>query len=242
MTETKKVSLKLKTLSEIGDIQFVSSGIAEIDAITKIPRARITELYGLQGVGKSSLVMVMLSNISKEGRVLYVDAENALNPERLKSYGGVAKNIDISDESILEHIAELTITSLKKYDVIVVDSVASLISRSESEGAVGDQFVGLKARLMGQWMRRLIGPLGKSKCALVFINQIRESMIAYGNPQFTPGGKALPYAASLRIELKTAKADRIIKDGVTTGHRVNFEITKSRICPPHQKGSFKLIY
>lgn len=231
----------VKTLAEYGEIQYITSGVEEIDAITKFPRGRIIEIYGLQGVGKSDLVQQCLSNMSHEGKVLYIDAENALNPARLLAKGGDAKNIVISDMCILEDVAQYTLGVLNDYDVIVVDSVATLVTRSEAEGETGDQFVGLKARLMGQWMRKLIGPLGKSKCAFVFINQIRESMSMY-TPKFTPGGKALPYAASLRLELSSNKADRIVKDGDTVGHKVKVEVTKSRVCAPHQKTEFKLFY
>lgn len=231
----------IKTLEEYGELQFVSSGIKEIDAITKFPRSRITEIYGLQGVGKSDLVLTCLSAMSKDCRVLYIDAENALNPARLLEKGGNPKNIVISDVSILEEAAKLTIKAVGDYDIIVVDSVATLIPRAESDGETGDQFVGLKARLMGQWMRQINAPLGKSNCALIFINQIREGMSIYV-PKFTPGGKALPYAASLRLELSASKSERIVKDGVSIGHKVNVEVTKSRVCPPHQKTSFKLYY
>lgn len=245
MAKAKKavedVGYSIKPLSEYGELQFITSGIEEIDTITKFPRGRITEIFGLQGVGKSELVQTCLTNMSKEGKVLYIDAENALNPTRLLAKGGVAKNIIVSDMCILEDVAKLTVDSINKYDVIVVDSIATLVTKSEAEGETGDQFVGLKARLMGQWMRKLIGPLGKSKCAVVFINQLREGMSMY-TPTFKPGGKALPYASSLSLHLTANKSDRIVKDGVAVGHWVNVEFTKSRVCPPYQKTRFKLIY
>lgn len=245
MAKAKKavedVGYSIKPLSEYGELQFITSGIEEIDTITKFPRGRITEIFGLQGVGKSELVQTCLTNMSKEGKVLYIDAENALNPTRLLAKGGVAKNIIVSDMCILEDVAKLTVDSINKYDVIVVDSIATLVTKSEAEGETGDQFVGLKARLMGQWMRKLIGPLGKSECAVVFINQLREGMSMY-TPTFKPGGKALPYASSLSLHLTANKSDRLMKDGVAVGHWVNVEFTKSRVCPPHQKTRFKLIY
>ena len=234
----EKAGYTIKPLSEFGELEFVTSGIKEIDDITTFPRGRITEIIGMQGVGKSDLVQTCLTNMSHTAKVLYIDAENALNPTRLIEKGGNAKNIVISDMCILEDVAKYTVDSVNDYDVIVIDSVATLIPKSEAEGETGDQFVGLKARLMGQWMRKLIGPLGKSKCAIVFINQIRESMSMYV-PKFTPGGKALPYAASLRLELTSNKADRL-SDG--SGHWVNVDFIKSRVCPPHQKTKFKLKY
>ena len=245
MAKAKKAvadeGFSIKSLADYGDIEFVTSGIKEIDEITQFPRGRVIEIYGLQGVGKSELVQMCLTNMSKEGKVLYIDAENALNPSRLLAKGGVAKNIIISDMCILEDVAKLTVDSVNKYDVIVVDSVATLVTKAEAEGETGDQFVGLKARLMGQWMRKLIGPLGKSKCAVVFINQMREGMSMF-TPTFKPGGKALPYASSLSLHLTANKSDRIVKDGNAVGHWVNVEFTKSRVCAPHQKTRFKLMY
>jgi len=245
MAKAKKAAaaegFSIKSLADYGDIEFVTSGIKEIDEITQFPRGRIIEIFGLQGVGKSELVQMCLTNMSHTAKVLYIDAENALNPARLLAKGGEANNIIISDMCILEDVAKLTVDSVNKYDVIVIDSVATLVTKGEAEGETGDQFVGLKARLMGQWMRKLIGPLGKSKCAVVFINQIREGMSMY-TPTFKPGGKALPYASSLSLHLTANKSDRIVKEGVSVGHWVNVEITKSRVCPPYQKTRFKLFY
>lgn len=243
MAKAKKEedTIELKPLSEYGEIEFITTGIKEVDEVVKLPKARITEIYGLQGIGKSYLMTKCVSEISKVGKVLYIDAESAINPSRMLEMGGVGKNIVISTEPVLEAVAELVIKNVDKYDVIVVDSIAALIPKSEFEGETGDQFVGLKARLMGQWMRKLIGPLGKSKCAVVFINQMRESMSMYVS-KFTPGGKALPYAASLRLELKTASKDKIIKKGEVAGHWVTAEVTKSRVCKPHQSARFELLY
>ena len=239
----EKAGFTIKTLAEVEDIKFITSGFAEIDEITGgFPRGRITEVHGMASVGKSELVQTCLVNMSKQGKVLYVDAENAMNPQRLRDKGGVAENISISDMHIMEDVANFVTQNVNNYDVIVVDSIATLVPRAESEGETGDQFVGLRARLMGQWMRKIIAPLGKSQCALVCINQLRESMSMYGDPLFTPGGKALPYAASLRLKLSTTKADRILKDGVTVGHKVLVEVTKSRVCAPHQSTKFKIEY
>lgn len=234
--------LGLKKLSELGPIKYVTSGIAELDEITKFPKARITEIYGESGSGKTSLMCSCLAAMSQEGRVLYIDAENALNPERMKTFGAIPENVTISDSYILEEVAELVINSVNKFDIIVIDSIASLEMRAESDGSIGDQFIGLKARLMGQWMRKLIGPLGKSSCAVIFINQLRDSMIIYGDKKTTPGGKALPYAASLRVELSTKKADQIVGKKGATGHWVNFKLTKSKVCRPYQTGRFKISY
>jgi recombination protein RecA len=229
--------------SDIKPIEFVSSGISELDALTQLPKGRITEFYGMQGVGKTTLVTKTISEMSKTSKVLYIDAENALNPGRLTELGANNKNITIATTYVLEDVADLTIDSIGKYDIIVVDSVASLIPRAEDDGETGDMFMGLKARLMGQFMRKLVGRLGKSSTAVVFINQLRETMELYGPKKSTPGGHALPFAASLRIELSTTKADRIKdKDGGFKGHWVNLEITKSKVCRPYQKTRFRIDY
>lgn len=237
-TKKKKELPAVIRLSDLKPVEFVSSGVPEIDELVGgFPRARITEVYGMQGVGKTSLMTMCLANMSKDSKLLFVDVENAINPARIDALGAQSNKIDYSNLYVLEEVAELVLASVDKYDVIVVDSVAAMTMMAEDQGEVGQALVGLKARLMGQWLRKLTGKLGKSSCALVFINQERESMILYGNPTFTPGGRALLYATSLRIKLSTTKADRL--DG---GHWVNFEVTKSKVSPPHGKGRFKLSY
>lgn len=236
-----KAKYGLKTAAELGALSFITSGVAEIDGLTGgIPRGRITEIYGATGVGKTSLSLKCLSSMSQSGTVLYIDAENAINLDHLTK-DAIQKNIHISTEYVLEEAAELTLEAVNDYDIIVVDSIASLVPRPEADGEMGDQLIGIKARLMGKWMRRLVGPLGKSNCAMLFINQLRESPSIY-TPKFTPGGKALPYAASLRIELSTKKADRIEKDKKIVGHKVTAEVVKSRVSPPFLKTQFKLMY
>lgn len=231
------------SLDKVGEIEFVTSGVDEIDKLTQLPRARITEIYGVNGVGKTHLMYKCISKISEQNRILYIDAENAINPDRLKSMGVNEKNVLIANISMLEDVAEYTIANVAKYDVVIVDSIASLIPKSELEGQVGDQFVMLKARLMGQWMRRLVPTLAKTKCACVFINQLRESPNVYV-PKFTPGGKALTYAASLRLELSYNKSSRFKnkEDEGWSGHTVKVEITKSKVCRPYQTTEFKLDY
>lgn len=240
----KKPGIRLVRLSDVKPLSFITTGVPEIDEVTGgFPRGRMTEIYGMQGVGKTELMLHCLSKMSEVGKVLYIDAENALNPERLTMKGAVSSNVSVVSESVLEDVADLTIASVNKFDVIVVDSVATLVAKAENEGNTGDQFVGLKPRLMGQWLRKLTPVLGKSDCAFVFINQLRESMSMYGDPMFTPGGKALPFHASLRIKLSTTKADRIKgSDGLFVGHKVNVDIIKSKVSAPHKTTAFKLKY
>ena len=240
----KEEIAKLIKLSEVKPLSFVTSGVKEIDDMTGgFPKGRMTEIYGMQGVGKTEVVLHCLSAISNEAKVLYIDAENALNPERLVRKGAKASNVTVVADSVLEEVANLVNANVTKYDVIVVDSVATLVPNAEAQGQTGDQFVGLKPRLMGQWLRKLTPLLGKSDCALVFINQLRESMVLYGDPLFTPGGKALPFSASLRLKLSTTKADRIKgSDGAWKGHKVTVEVIKSKVSAPHRTTTFKLEY
>lgn len=238
-----KLNAKLKELgstavavkgSDVPPIEFVTSGILEIDELTGgIPKSRITEIFGLKGVGKTFLAKKIMRNM-KDLKILYIDTENALTDP--------PENVTTVPEYQLEAVADMVNDSLGQYDVVIIDSVASLIPRAEIEGEQGDAHMGLKARSMGQWMRRINPYLNGSGTAVLFINQQRESMNPYGPPKYTPGGHALPYAASLRLELKTTKAERIVKDSQVIGHWVNVEVEKSRVCRPWQKTRFKLIY
>lgn len=208
--------------------EFISTGITEIDDMTGgFPKRKITEIYGMKGVGKTALVTKLFNS---DAKILYVDTENALD--------NLPDNVTKFSEYILEDVEKAVHGFLAEgYDMIVVDSVASMIPRAEVEGDEGDAHMGLKARLMSQWMRKVNMHLSQSDTALVFINQQRETMNAFGYQKFTPGGHGLPYAASLRLELKTTKKDRL-----ENGHWVNVEVEKSRVCKPYQTTRFKLEY
>lgn len=223
--------------SDLPPVTFISSGIPEIDAMTGgFPRNRITEIFGMKGVGKTALMTKILNKSLADLKVFYVDTENAMR--------GDHPNIEVFSDYILESVEKAVSKALDtdNYDMIIVDSVASMIPRAEVEGDEGEAHMGLKARLMSQWMRKINPHLHGKKAAVVFINQQRESMNPYGPAKFTPGGHGLPYAASLRLELKTTKADRIVKDKEVVGHWVTVEVEKSRVCKPYQKARFKLLY
>lgn len=231
--------------SEVTPITFISSGVAEIDAMTGgFPRGKVSEVYGRSGVGKSALMFQLLKGMANNQTVLYVDVEQAYNQSFAKQIGTNLTNLNVSTLNILEEVANEVENSLETgvYDAIVVDSIAAMVPRAEAEGEVGEALMGLKARLMGQFMRRNLSAIEKAKVALIFINQERESMNSYGAPKFTPGGMAVPYAASLRLVLTSNKADRIVKEKETTGHWITAEVTKSRVCKPYQKTRFKLLY
>lgn len=234
--EERGLPRSIVVAADLPKLEFVSSGIPEIDEITGgFPRKRVSEVFGMKGVGKSSLMMRVLRNLP-DLSIYYLDSE-----------GGIIDppdNVTIDNEQILENVADNVHAALDsgKYDLIVVDSVASLTPRAEAEGEMTDMQVGLKARVMSKWMRLVNYHLRKSNTALVFVNQQRQTINQYGSLKFTPGGLALGYAASLRLELRTTKADRILKEKEVVGHWINFEVEKSRICKPFQKGRFKLLY
>lgn len=234
----------IQSMDKYPEITFIPSGVPEIDKLTGgFPRGRITELYGKKSVGKTTLSMYMLKAISQDYKILFIDAENALNIERLKSIGGDLSNIDFSTTSVLEEIGQLMLDNLNNYDAIILDSIAGTITRTEAASEVGDHNVGNKGKVMNSiFSRRLPELAAKSNCALVLINQLRDSFSMYGEPTYTPGGKAVEYAASLRIYLNTVKADLITKDGKTVGHWVQCQITKSKISPPYMKCRFKIMY
>jgi recombination protein RecA len=213
-------------------VEFISSGISEINELVGgFPKKRITEIYGMQGVGKTQLAMKILSSLPKETKVLYIDTEESIN--------SIPENVTIIHESILENVVGLVEDALKgDYpDLIIIDSVASMVPRVELEGDSGDANVGVKARLMSQWMRRMPIYIRGSNTAIVFINQQREKIASWGPVKFTPGGWALPFAASLRLELKCKKAD--IKE---TYQLVEVVVTKSRFTRPLIRTEFKLYY
>lgn len=213
---------------DLPPIEFLASGIEEIDVLTKgYPRKRITEMFGLKGVGKTTLMGRIINNLPNL-KVFYVDAENALS--------NVPENIHVLNDYVIESVQENVEQALSEdYDLIVVDSVAALVPRAELEGD-GWQ-MGVKARLMNQWMRRVNYYLHKSNAALVFINQQRENIGMYGPPKFTPGGQGLGYAASLRLELKSNKTDKKEKYQLVTAI-----VEKSRFDRPYKSVEFKLFY
>jgi recombination protein RecA len=245
MAKTKETSgATIQKMTEYPDVTFVNSGIKEIDAMVGgYPRGRITEIYGKKSVGKSTLMLYMLVALSQNHKVLYIDAENALNTVRLKELGIDPSKVDFSTSSVLEEIGELILANAKRYDVIILDSVAGATTLTEMQSEVGNHLVGVKGKVMNSiFSRRLPELLAKSNCALLLINQERQSFSMYGDPTYTPGGKAIEYAASLRLHLNTVKKDLIVKDGKTIGHSVTVTVTKSKISSPHLTTTFKLMY
>ena len=239
----KKNSPLIKKLEKVAPIEFVSSGIPEIDELTNgYPRARVTQVYGLSSVGKTSLMVKCMAEVSKKEKILYIDVENAINVDRFIAQGADPKRIDYASASVLEDVCELIRENIAKYDLIVLDSVAMLVPRAEHEGETGEQFVGLKPRLLGQWLRQIEGDLANTKCALILINQMRRSMEMYGEKYVLPGGMQLKFSSSLMLQLVSNSVDKIVKERIQVGHWVHAKVTKSKVSTPFVETKFKITY
>lgn len=246
MTKAPKAAEEptINKMENYPEVKFITSGVAEIDEMTGgYPRGRITEIYGKKSVGKTTLMMKMLAAISQDNKVLFMDAENALNKTRLVELGANISNIDFTTTSILEEIGQLILDNLNKYEVIILDSVAGTITKTEAQSEIGDHVVGVKGKVMNSiFTRRLPEVVAKSGCTLLLINQLRDSFSMYGENTYTPGGKSIEYAASLRLQLNTVKKDLIIKEGVKVGHKVTVTVSKTKISKPHTETQFILMY
>ncbi len=228
-------------------IDVIPSGSISLDAALGIggfPRGRISEIYGQESSGKTTLALHVIAEAQRRGgKAAFIDAEHALDPNYARALGVNVEELLISQpdygEQALE-IAEILVRS-GAVDVIVVDSVAALVPKAELEGEMGDSHVGLMARLMSQALRKLAGIVNKSNTALIFINQVREKIgVMFGNPETTPGGRALKFYASIRAEVRRQTS---IKQGdKTVGNLVKVKIVKNKLAPPFREAVLELIY
>ena len=240
------------TIMRLGDnpyneIDAISTGSIMVDyalGVSGIPRGRITEIYGPESSGKTTLAMQVIAQAQKKGGyAAFIDAEHAFDPKYARNLGINTDELLISQPDSGEQALEITETLIRSgaLDVIVIDSVAALVPRAELDGEMGDSHMGLQARLMSQALRKITGVVSKSHTACIFINQVREKIgVMFGNPETTTGGRALKFYSSVRIDIR--RIGSIKKGDEVMGNRTKVKVAKNKVAPPFKVVEFNILY
>lgn len=235
--EFGKGAIMLLNDSTIADIEVIGSGSLLLDDILGIkgfPKGRIIEIYGPESAGKTTLALMALAQTQKiNGKIAFIDAEHALDRQYSQKLGVDVNDLLVSQPDSGEQALEILdiLVKSQSLDMIVVDSVAALVPQVELDGDMTDQTIGAQARLMSKALRKLSGSIAKTNCIVIFINQIREKVgIIYGNHEITPGGKALRFYSSIRLEVR--KGEQLLKNSQIIGHKIKIKVVKNKVAPP----------